>query len=121
MIFDADVFVPATEELQFAVRSHGDSYSPVFTAASELLGITNVSMCREVIYDGFVHVSKVDETISQIFDQENSGSNVLFRVVDEKGSLLGWQVSVCYNADDDDFDDFDDFGDDFDGEDDDWA
>jgi hypothetical protein len=107
MIFDADVFVPATDELQFAVRSHGDSYSPVFTAAGELLGISYASLCPEVIYDGFVHIAKVDQAIIQIFEQENSGSNVLFRVVDENGSLVGWQVSVCYNADDDE-DDYDD-------------
>lgn len=114
MIFDADVFVPATDELKFAIRSKGDSYSPVFTAASELLGITYASVCREVIYDGYVHVAKIDQAISQIFEQENSGTNTLFRVVDEKGSLVGWQVSVCYNADDDyddyDYDDYDDEG-----------
>lgn len=109
MIFDADVFVPATDELQFAVRSKGDSYSPVFTAASELLGISYASICPEVIYDGFVHVTKIDQAIAQIFEQENSGNNVLFRVVDEDGSLVGWQVSVCYNADDDDYDDEDDY------------
>jgi hypothetical protein len=108
MIFDADVFVPATDELQFAIRSTGDSYSPVFTTASELLGVSYASTCPEVIYDGFVHVTKVDQAIAQIFEQANSGNNVLFRVVDEAGSLVGWQVSVCYNADDyDDEDDYD--------------
>lgn len=112
MIFDADVFVPATDELQFAIRSKGDSYGPVFTTASELLGITYASLCPEVIYDGFVHISKVDQAIAQIFEQENSGNNVLFRVVDEHGSLVGWQVSVCYNADDYDEEDESDYDDD---------
>jgi hypothetical protein len=100
MIFDADIFVPATDELQFAVRSQGDSYGPVFTAAQELLGISYMALCPEVIYDGFVHITKIDQAIAEIFEQANSGSNVLFRVVDEDGSLMGWQVLLCYNEDD---------------------
>jgi hypothetical protein len=107
MIFDADVFVPVTDELQFAVRSQSDSYSPVFIAARELLGIDSMSLCPEVIYDGFVHITKVDQAITEIFDQSNSGKDILFRVVDENGSLVGWQVSVCYNDDDCDYDDED--------------
>lgn len=100
MIFDADVFVPATDTLQFAVRSQGDSYAPVFTTARELLGISYMALCPEVIYDGFVHIAKLDQAINEIFERANSGSNVLFRVVDENGSLVGWQVLVCYNEDD---------------------
>ena len=106
MIFDADIFVPATDTLQFAVRSQGDSYAPVFTTARELLGINYMAMCPEVIYDGFVHITKIDQAAAEIFERANTGSNVLFRVVDEEGSLVGWQVLVWYNEDDYDGDDY---------------
>ena len=120
MIFDADVFVPATDELQYAIRSKGDSYSPVFAVAGELLGVDYASFYPEVIHDGLIRIDKVDDAILRIFDVENSGKNVLFKVVDTTGALVGWQVSVCYNADDEFDDDF--FDDEFSGddEDDDW-
>lgn len=106
MLYDTELFVPATPELLRSITRNRD-HSDVFIAAHDAIKLPSVDGGEEV-YPTPVTKDKASEAFYPFYEKLDHPVDALITIVDVAGEILGWKVTVWYNDDDIPDDDYDD-------------
>lgn len=98
MLYDTELFVPATPELLRSITRNRD-HSAVFVAAHDAIKLPSVDG-REEVYPTPVTKNEADAVFYPFYEGLNHPTDALITIIDGAGEVLGWKVTVWYNDDD---------------------
>lgn len=104
MLYENELFIPATAELLRAVKRN-PSHIDVFHAAYLKTGLDNVSPQFAICPD-LATAETWHGVFYPFYNKLDAPVDALIEIIDATGKTLGWQVTVWYNEDDldDDYD-----------------